>query len=503
MNLVSMKGVSKSFFGVFANEKVDLDINSGEIVALLGENGAGKTTLMNILYGIYERDEGTISVKGDEVNFKSPKEALEYNIGMVHQHFTLVPTLTVEQNITLGEKFKGYPFLRTKDRQAEIAKLSKKFNFAINPKVLVKDLSIGQQQRVEILKLLYRKAQILILDEPTAVLTPQETESFFEVLKKLSKQGCAIILITHRISEVLEIADRVVVLRDGVKELDEKKELLNELTLGKAMIGRELKSQQIKYSAQDEIGLSLKEVSSKGMGKNISYFSFDVHKGEILGVAGVDGNGQKALAESIVGIRKYSHGEIFIDGENVTHLSTAKRKATKVAYISDDRHRDGLLLDSSLEENMLLKGNASFSYYKKGVLDQSALTKDTNDKIAEYNIKTYSTKTPIRLLSGGNQQKLILAREVSEDTSVIVAFQPTRGLDVGASESVHDKLYEKQKDGASIVLISTDMEELRKMSNRILVIHNGMIMGIVDNDENLDITNIGLMMAGTGVKYEE
>lgn len=503
MNLVSMKGVSKSFFGTYANEKVDLDINSGEIVALLGENGAGKTTLMNILYGIYEKDEGIIKVKGEEVSFKSPKEALEHNIGMVHQHFTLVPTLTVEQNITLGEKNKGYPFLHTTERQAEIAKLSKKFNFAIDPKVLVKTLSIGQQQRVEILKLLYRNTEILILDEPTAVLTPQETESFFEVLKKLSSQGCAIILITHRISEVLKISNRVVVLRDGVKELDEKTELLNERTLGKAMIGRELKKQQIKYSPREEIGLSLKEVTSKGKGKNISFFTCDVKKGEILGVAGVDGNGQKSLAESIVGIRKYSHGEIFVDGENITNLSVANRKLQKIAYISDDRHHDGLLMDYSLEENMLLKGDSYKSYYKKGVLDANALEKDTKAKIEEYNIKTYNTKTKIRLLSGGNQQKLILAREVSEDTAVVVAFQPTRGLDVGASESVHDKLYEKQKEGASIVLISTDMEELRKMSNRILVISNGMIMGIVDNDEKLDITRIGLMMAGAGVQNEQ
>jgi simple sugar transport system ATP-binding protein len=497
-----MKGISKSFFNVYANKNVDLEINSGEIVALLGENGAGKTTLMNILYGIYERDEGILKIKGEEVFFKSPKEALKYNIGMVHQHFTLVPSLTVEQNITLGEKFKGYPFLKTKEREAEIAKLSKDFNFAINPSELVKNLSIGQQQRVEILKLLYRKAQILILDEPTAVLTPQETESFFEVLKKLAKQDCAIILITHRISEVLKIADRVVVLRDGVKELDDKTKNLNKLTLSKAMIGRELKQQQIKYAPRKEIGLSLKSLSSIGKGKNISYFNFDVYKGEILGVAGVDGNGQKALAESIVGIRKYSNGKIFIDGEDVTDLSTAKRKESKVAYISDDRHHDGLLLNYSVEDNLLLKGNASKKYYKKGVLSKNTLSQDASSKVDEYKIKTYSTKTPIRLLSGGNQQKLILAREISEETSVVVAFQPTRGLDVGASESVHDKLYEKQKEGASIVLISTDMDELRKMSNRILVIHNGMIMGILDNDQNLDITKVGLMMAGSGVKNE-
>ncbi len=502
MNLVSMKGVSKSFFGVYANQNVDLEINSGEIVALLGENGAGKTTLMNILYGIYEKDEGVIKVKGEEVCFKSPKEALKYNIGMVHQHFTLVPKLSVEQNITLGEKFKGYPFLKTKEREAEIAQLSKKFNFAINPKDLVQNLSIGQQQRVEILKLLYRKAQILIFDEPTAVLTPQESASFFEVLKKLANQDCAIILITHRISEVLNIADRVVVLRDGIKELDEKRAGLDENTLSKAMIGRELKKQQIKYFPTKEIGLSLKELSSIGKGKNISYFNFDVYKGEILGVAGVDGNGQKALAESIVGIRKYSHGKIYIDGEDVTNLSTSKRKQSKIAYISDDRHHDGLLLDYSLEENLLLKGDAHIKYYKNGILDKNNLSKDTSRKIEEYNIKTYSNKTPIRLLSGGNQQKLILAREISDETSVIVAFQPTRGLDVGSSDSVHQRLYEKQKEGASIVLISTDMEELRKMSNRILVIHNGMIMGILDNDHNLDITKVGLMMAGTGVKNE-
>ncbi len=502
MNLVSMKGVSKSFFGVYANQNVDLEINSGEIVALLGENGAGKTTLMNILYGIYEKDEGVIKVKGEEVCFKSPKEALKYNIGMVHQHFTLVPKLSVEQNITLGEKFKGYPFLKTKEREAEIAQLSKKFNFAINPKDLVQNLSIGQQQRVEILKLLYRKAQILIFDEPTAVLTPQESASFFEVLKKLANQDCAIILITHRISEVLNIADRVVVLRDGIKELDEKRAGLDENTLSKAMIGRELKKQQIKYFPTKEIGLSLKELSSTGKGKNISYFNFDVYKGEILGVAGVDGNGQKALAESIVGIRKYSHGKIYIDGEDVTNLSTSKRKQSKIAYISDDRHHDGLLLDYSLEENLLLKGDAHIKYYKNGILDKNNLSKDTSRKIEEYNIKTYSNKTPIRLLSGGNQQKLILAREISDETSVIVAFQPTRGLDVGSSDSVHQRLYEKQKEGASIVLISTDMEELRKMSNRILVIYNGMIMGILDNDHNLDITKVGLMMAGTGVKNE-
>ncbi len=502
MNLVSMKNISKSFFGVYANKEVDLEINSGEIVSLLGENGAGKTTLMNILYGIYQKDEGSIKVKGEEVSFKSPKEALKYNIGMVHQHFTLVPTLTVEQNITLGEKFKGYPFLRTKERQAEIAKLSKEFNFAINPNDLVKNLSIGQQQRVEILKLLYRKAQILILDEPTAVLTPQECESFFEVLKKLSQQGCAVILITHRISEVLKIANRVVVLRDGVKYLDDLTINLDKHKLSKAMIGRELKKQEIKFTPQKDIGLSLKNLSSTGEGKNISYFNFDVFKGEILGVAGVDGNGQKALAEAIVGIRKCSHGKIFINGKDITNLSTAKRKETKIAYISDDRHHDGLILNYSLEENLLLKGDAHLNYYNKGILNKSKLSNDAKSKIADYSIKTYSEKTPIRLLSGGNQQKLILAREINEKTQVVVAFQPTRGLDVGASESVHDKLYEKQQKGASILLISTDMEELRKMSNRILIIHDGMIMGILNNDQHLDITKVGLMMAGSGVKNE-
>lgn len=498
MALLEMRHIDKSFFGQYANRNVDLQVQRGEIHALLGENGAGKTTLMNILYGIYRKDSGEIFWKGEEIDLLSPKDAIEKNIGMVHQHFMLVPTLTVSQNITLGLKEKGYPFTDRKALNKRISEISEKYGLQVDPGAMVSSLSVGEQQRVEIMKLLYRNAELLILDEPTAVLTPQETTAFFDILKKLKADGCSIILITHRIPEVMEIADMVTVLRDTRSIVSTPISELDETRLSEYMIGR-----QLAPPARRELaptcgeGLMLRDVclQEKGM-RQLCDISFCINPGEILGIAGVDGNGQKALAETIMGIRRNTSGTVALCGAPLDGASIGTRKALGMAYISDDRHHDGLVMDMDLTENMLLRFNDDKRFVRHGVIDIKRVQKKVEEDVKDYSIRTPSTATPIRYLSGGNQQKLILARELSDSPKVIVAFQPTRGLDIGATEFIQKQLLAHRDAGACILLISADLEEIRALSNRIAVIHKGSIMGIRNNNDALDMAEIGLMMAG-------
>ena len=498
MALLEMRHIDKLFFGQYANQNVNLQVEKGEIHALLGENGAGKTTLMNILYGIYRKDAGEILWKGEEVDFLSPKDAIEKNIGMVHQHFMLVPTLTVSQNITLGLKEKGHPFTDRKALNKQISEISQKYGLHVDPSAMISSLSVGEQQRVEIMKLLYRKAELLILDEPTAVLTPQETADFFSILKRLKKDGCSVILITHRIPEVLEIADKVTVLRDTRSIVSASIAELNETKLSEYMIGRQLMppSREKLPPCCDE-GLMLDDISLQEKGvQRLSNISFCIRPGEVLGIAGVDGNGQKALAETIMGIRRNTSGSILLCGSSLEGTSIGARKALGMAYISDDRHHDGLVMDMDLTENMLLKFNSDKRYVHRGIIDRKQIQKKVEADAKDYAIRTPSINTPIRYLSGGNQQKLILARELSDSPKVIVAFQPTRGLDIGATEFIQKQLLAHREAGACILLISADLEEIRALSDRIAVIHKGSIMGIRDNDDALDMTQIGLMMAG-------
>ena len=495
---LQMKEIFKEFPGVIANDNVSLNVEKGEIHALLGENGAGKTTLMNILYGIYTKDSGIITWKGEEVSFKSPRDAIESGIGMVHQHFMLVPTLSVAQNITLGLKNKGYPFYNKKKVIKDITELTKKYGLYVDPVQLISKLSVGARQRVEILKSLYRNAELLILDEPTAVLTPQETDNFFIILKKLKNEGHSVIIITHRIPEVMKITDRVTILKDGKNVATVKTSETNENELSNYMIGRSLKtfSSREKIIESKEDGLVLENVSFNKKIKALTDISFQVKKGEIFGIAGVDGNGQKELAEVITGIRKPDSGTIIIAGKNMNKTSFKTRKKAGLAYITDDRHHEGLVLDMDVSENMILKDYDQEPFSKKGIINYDIVRSETEKRINDYNIKTPGIKTPIRLLSGGNQQKTIIARELAMGPSVVLACQPTRGLDIGATEFVRQTLIDKRNENLSILLISADLEEIVGICDRIAVIFEGRIVGIVNNDAKLDLNKIGLMMAG-------
>ena len=498
MAMLEMRHIDKKFWGVYANRDVNLTVQAGEVHALLGENGAGKTTLMNILYGLYPRDGGEVLWQGEPVEFSSPKDAIKCSIGMVHQHFMLVPTLTVSQNITLGLKEKGFPFTDRRAIDAKITALSERYGLPVEPSAMVSGLSVGEQQRVEIMKLLYRGAKLLILDEPTAVLTPQETHGFFDVLKRLRADGCSVILITHRIPEVMEIADMVTVLRDTHSVVTAPIGEFTETSLSEHMIGRPLQPPQRPDGPEGGgPGLALQNVglTQKGRAK-LNDVTLDVPGGEIVGIAGVDGNGQKALAEVILGIRRHTAGTVRLGGEDVGGLGVRARKARGMAYISDDRHHDGLVMDMDLVDNMFLKFNGDRRFHRAGLLSYKAMRAKTAGDIADYAIKTHSAETPIRYLSGGNQQKLILARELSDEPALVVAFQPTRGLDVGAAEFIQQQLLARRAAGASVLLISADLEEILALSDRIAVIHEGKIMGVVENGSNVDTTAIGLMMAG-------
>jgi simple sugar transport system ATP-binding protein len=496
-----MRNIDKFFLGKPANERVCLEVEAGEIHALLGENGAGKTTLMNILYGMYARDGGEILYQGEAVNFSSPREAINRHIGMVHQHFTLVPTLTVSHNITLGLKSPGHPFPVRKQINRIVAELSARYGLDVDPSAYIKDLSVGAQQRVEIVKLLYRDAKLLILDEPTAVLTPQETDSLFGVLRRLRDEGHGIIIITHRIAEVLGHTDRVTILRGGRNAAVFSTAGTTAAELSRHMIGRELPElnhSTVPAAADSESRAGLRLSRVRLSGKNNASFgpvSLSIPPGCILGIAGVDGNGQKELAETVIGLRAHHSGNITLDGEFLDGLSVLKRRKRGIAYISDDRHHDGLILDMDLMDNLLLKTHRERRFLRRGLIDRKQVRAGTAALVDQYRIKTSSLESPVRYLSGGNQQKLILAREMEGNPRLIIASQPARGLDIGASEFVHRQLLEHRDRGCAIMLLSTDLEEILLLSDLIAVIHHGKIMGTM-KPAKVDMTALGLMMAG-------
>jgi len=496
-----MQNITKTFFGKPANDGVTITVEKGEIQALLGENGAGKTTLMNILYGIYQKDDGHIFWKEQEVNFKSPREALTNRIGMVHQHFMLVPTLSVSENITLGIKAPGFPFINRKELNKSIHLLSEKYGLGIQPETLVKDLSVGEEQRVEIMKLLYRDAELLILDEPTAVLTPGETDRFFQILQKLKCDGKAVILITHRIPEVMAVTDRINILRDGKKVADLSTAETSEAELSRLMIGRDLIPVKIERNTAAEKGKksSLEVIalsSSEKKHTTLKNVSFSIQQGEILGIAGVDGNGQKTLAECLTGISRSSNGKILINGQDVSLMKSAERYKKGLAYIPDDRHHDGLVLEMNIEENYILNSRRRDSLSKYGFTNAQKSRTAVNKAVRNFSIKTENTQTPIRLLSGGNQQKLILARELEDNPQVVIAFQPTRGLDIGASEFTRKQLVKLRDLGSSILLISTDLDEIQSLSDKIAVMFEGHLSQMIVNDAAIDMSRIGQLMAG-------
>lgn len=504
MTRLRMRNISKSFFGSYANHEVCLDVDSAEIHALLGENGAGKTTLMNILYGIYRKDGGTITIDGEEVDFKSPKEAIARSVGMVHQHFTLVPTLTVQQNITLGLKDAGYPCSRERQRCAHIARLATSYGWKIDPSALVRELSVGEMQRVEILKLLYRNARVLIFDEPTAVLTMQESAQLFEMFKLLKAQGCSIIVITHHIQEVLEHCDRVTVLRDGKSIGTERIADVDAKRLSSLMIGRDLvpvaRERDRKGSGETILELAGYGFARSGTKRGSVDLSLD--RSEIVGIAGVDGNGQKELLETLMGLRDHVSGNAFFKGKDISMLSTAQRRTMGISYISDDRHHDSLVLDMGAAQNMMLRPGALCETVTHHLIDRRKMHRLAAEAVESYGIKTQGISEPMRFLSGGNQQKLVLARELAGRPDLIIAFQPTRGLDIGATEFIHHTLLRMRDTGSATLLVSTNLEEILLLSDRIAVMHEGMITGIIDNDSP-DIMRIGLMMAGIDCQGEK
>lgn len=508
MPLLEMKHICKSFSGVYANENISLTVEKGEIHALLGENGAGKTTLVNILFGLYTADKGEIYWKEQPVHFSSPKEAIATGIGMVQQHFSLVRKMTVLDNVILNLRGNRFVLNRAAAKK-RLVELAEKYQLYVDPDAKVCDLSVGEQQRVEILKALYRNVELLILDEPTGVLTPQETEQFFEVLRSLKKEGYGIIIITHRMSEIMSISDKVTILRDGKQVADLVTAQTNPDELSHYMIGRALSGEMVlEGQPKDEDVLYLEHISleKRHRGKHLEPFDLHIRKGEILGIAGVEGNGQKELAEVITGIQKHTGGKIWLDGEEISHQSIYERYESGVSYISEDRQKDSLVTGMSITENLILRDYRKPPFAKGILTNRSAIMQNAAEKMKEYQVRASGKSgadTIVRLLSGGNQQKLIIARELSKQAKVIVASQPTRGLDIGATEFVRSQLVAQRNKGKGVLLISADLEEIMAVSDRIAVLFGGKIVGIL-NREEATVQKIGLLMGGiTGEEIEK
>ena len=495
--VLEMRGVTKTFGPVRANDDVSITLRRGEILGLLGENGAGKSTLVKILYGLYSPDEGEIFVDGERVEIRDPKDAVSRGIGMVHQHFTLIPPLTVAENIVLGAEPRKGATLDLSKAIKDTEELSDRYGLRVDPRARVANLSVGEQQRVEILKALYREARILILDEPTAVLTPQETEDLFSVLKELVADGLSIILITHKLGELIGVADRITIIRDGkvVDTVDASR--TNEGELARLMVGREVLL-RVEKEASDvgEPRLVADDlVVRSGTGsKAVDGVSLEVRAGEILGVAGVDGNGQTELAEVLAGVRHVEEGRISLDGEDVTRLGADSRQERGLAYVPEDRGTKGLVQDFALYENNALKTYDEPPFSKWGWIFPKAMRRSAAEALRAYDVRPPDPDAQAKSLSGGNQQKAILARELTGDPGVIIAAQPTRGVDVGAIEFIHRRLLEQRSQGKAILLISLELEEIRSLSDRIVVLYAGRIVGEVGPDVTDE--ELGLLMAG-------
>ncbi len=500
MPLLEMRNICKSFSGVYANDHVSLQVEKGEIHALLGENGAGKTTLVNILFGLYQPDSGEIFWRGEPAAFRSPREAIAAGIGMVQQHFSLVRRMSVLDNVILNLSDNRFLLDRV-SAEKRLTALTEKYGLTVDPQARISDLSVGEQQRVEILKALYRDAELLILDEPTGVLTPQETTQFFDVLRSLKREGYGIIIITHRMSEIMAISDRVTILRDGVKVADLVTARTDPRELSQYMIGRELKEERPDVRPPLEEDMLILEGVSLGRtrhGKALHSIDLRVRKGEIVGIAGVEGNGQKELAEAITGIRRHS-GAVTLDGQRLERENARKRYEAGIAYISDDRQNDSLVMGMSVMENLILRDYKQAPYSRYGLIDRAAAEKNALEKMELYQVRASGKSgagTAVSLLSGGNQQKVIIARELCENAKLIVASQPTRGLDIGATEFVRSRLREQRAAGKSVVLISADLEEILALSDRIAVLFDGRLVGILER-RDATVQQIGLLMGGT------
>lgn len=495
---LEMRGITKRFPGVLANDHVDLTVTAGQIHALLGENGAGKSTLMKILYGLYQPDEGDIYLNGEQIHIHSPADSIRYGIGMIHQHFMLVDNLTVTENVALGLRSSREPLLDLDRVKERILMLVDTYGLEIDPDATISHLAVGQQQRVEIIKALYRGAALLVLDEPTAVLTPQEVEDLFAIFKQMAADGHALIFISHKLHEIIDHTHYVTVLRDGKLIGTRPTAGTTKKDLATMMVGRPVSLERDRPPVEpNEVRLQLDGVTAVDRNGHpvLKDVSFDVRSGEIVGVAGVSGNGQRQLAETITGLWRVKAGHIALDGNDVTHLSPAQRIEVGLSYIPEERMHDGVIKEFSVAENLILQDHIRPPFSNGIFLNFRTIAEHARQMIHDFNIKTPNQETRIKNLSGGNIQKLILARELSRKPRVLIAAQPTRGVDIGATEYIHAQLLNQRSEGLATVLISEDLDEIRALSDRIVVMFGGEIMGIVNNDDTT-IEELGLMMAG-------
>ena len=497
--ILELKGITKRFPGILANDHIHLSLNEGEILALLGENGAGKTTLMNILYGLYQPDEGEIFVHGKKVSIHSPTDAIRAGIGMVHQHFMLIPVFTVTENIMLGEEsVKWGDFLDHPTAAKRIQEISKTYGLEVDPAAHVGDLPVGIQQRVEIIKLLYREAKILIFDEPTAVLTPQEADELFIIMRALVKQGKSIIFITHKLREVLDVADRIMVIRRGAVVGEAIPAEADRNSLAAMMVGRAVQLEvEKKVAKPKEVILEVSDlvVADSKNQVVVDNVSLDVRAGEIVGVAGVQGNGQTELVDALTGLHTPVSGKVHLLGTDITHSNPRKITELGSAHVPEDRQRVGLVLPFPVQDNLIL-----CTYYlppfAKGVsLQKQVIQQNAKQLIEQFDIRTPSAETAVGSLSGGNQQKVIIARELSRPIQLLVASQPTRGLDVGSIEYIHSQIVKKRDEGCAVLLVSCELDEIMELSDRIAVMYRGKIIAVVNADE-VTKEQVGLMMAG-------
>lgn len=497
-----MKGISKSFPLVLANDKVDFLVKKGEIHALVGENGAGKSTLMSILYGLYQPDEGKILIDGIEKIISNPNKAIENKIGMVHQHFMLVPPLTVVENVILGmEPRKNYFFLDLQKAAFNIKTLSDQYGFKIDPWAKIEDISVGIQQRVEIIKVLYRGAEILILDEPTAVLTPQEVDELFKILKSLKRQGKTIIFITHKLNEVIAISDQVTIMRNGKVVGTRETSQTNTAEIATLMVGRDvlLKTDKIEQQAGKPV-LRLEQVSAFNQHRYPILNSVDlsVKEGQILGIAGVEGNGQAELVEVITGLRPVSSGHIYLNERDITGFSPRKIRELNIAHIPEDRRKRGFIGEYSVAENLVLGSHYKPPFARGCLVNFPEVQRYANELISDYDIRPAVKENLLKALSGGNQQKVIVARELYQKPNLLIASQPTRGLDVGSIEFVHQQILKERSKGKAILLVSAELDEILSLSDEIAVIYEGRIVEIMKNKE-IDRGKLGLLMTGGGL----
>lgn len=502
--VLEMEGITKRFPGIVANDHVSFDLREGEVHALLGENGAGKSTLMNILYGLYHPDEGEIRIKGKPVQLGSPRAAIDAGVGMVHQHFMLIPVMTVAENIVLAsEPVRDGVLLDMRVAEQRVTELSERYGLAVNPRAKVEDITVGQQQRVEILKALYRKAEILALDEPTAVLTPQEARELFEIVRGLTAQGTSVIFISHKLNEVAEIADRITVLRRGKLIETLPAEGATEQSLARLMVGRDVLLRVEKVAATPGEPLlavnDLSVVDERGIEK-VRGVSFDVRAGEIVGIAGIDGNGQTELIDAMTGLSHPSSGRVTVGGQDVTLAGVQDHFDSGLGHIPEDRQRRGLVLEFSIAENLAVHDYRSPPDSRFGWLSPSRLIDRARSLIKEFDVRGGGPRTRAGGLSGGNQQKVILAREIDRDPRVLIAAQPTRGLDVGAIEFVHRRIVAERDEGRGVLLVSLELEEILSLSDRILVIYEGEIVG--EFPPTVTEEELGLAMTGGGRKDE-